>query len=212
MSVWGYIRVSTEKQTAENQKLAILEFANKNKMSIDHWIDVEVSSRKSAKARRIDELLASLNRGDTLIVAELSRLGRSVGQIAMIADELVKNEIKVIFLKENIRLNGKPDMQTKAMITMFSLFAEIERDLISERTKEDLARARAEGKQPGRPKGSLGKSKLDGKETEIKNYIEKGVTKANIAKIYSVSWPAIGNFIKTRKLYKPRKEDQGDGN
>ena len=86
------------------------------------------------------------------------------------------------------------------MITMFSLFAEIERDLISERTKEGLARARAEGKLLGRPKGTLGTSKLDGKEKEISDYLKKGVNKANIAKIYGVSWPTINNFIKTRKI------------
>lgn len=83
---------------------------------------------------------------------------------------------------------------------MFSLFAEIERDLISERTKEGLSRARAEGKLLGRPKGSLGRSKLDGKEKEIREYLKKGVNKANIAKIYSVSWPTLDNFIKTRNL------------
>jgi len=91
-------------------------------------------------------------------------------------------------------------MQTKVMITMFSLFAEIERDLISERTKEGLARARAQGKILERPKGSLGKSKLDGKEKDIKELLNKGVTKMNIARIHGVSWATIQNFIKTRKL------------
>ncbi len=200
MAVWGYIRVSTDKQTAENQKLAVLEYANRNALSVDNWIDAEVSSGKSARARRIDELLSRLKQGDILIVSELSRLGRSVGQIAMIVDELIKNKIRVVFLKENMRLNGKPDLQTKVAVTMFSLFAEIERDLISERTKEGLARARAEGKQPGRPRGSLGPSKLDGKETEIRGYLKKGVTKANIARIFDVSWPTMDNFIKTRNL------------
>ena len=97
-------------------------------------------------------------------------------------------------------LNGKRDMKAKVMITMFSLFAEIERDLISERTKEGLARARAQGKILGRPKGSLGKSRLDGKEDQIRDLILKKVTKANIAKIFGVSWPTIDNFIRTRKL------------
>ncbi len=108
--------------------------------------------------------------------------------------------VKVICLKEDIHLTGKASIQNKVMITMFSLFAEIERDLISERTKEGLARARAEGKLLGRPKGTLGKSKLDGKEQEIKNYMGKGVNKANIAKIFGVSCPTIHNFINTRKL------------
>ncbi len=200
MAVWGYIRVSTDHQTTENQKLAILEYANQEKISVDNWIDSNKSSRKSTKERRIDELLEKMTQGDTLIVAELSRLGRSVGQIAMFVDETMRRKIKIICLKENITLNGKKDIQTKVMITMFSLFAEIERDLISERTKEGLARARAEGKLLGRPKGILGKSKLDGKEKEISEYLKKGVNKANIAKIYGVSWPTITNFIKTRKI------------
>lgn len=200
MAAWGYVRVSTDQQRTETQKLAILEYANKQNEQIDNWVEVKASSRKSSTERRIDELLERLHNGDTLIVAELSRLGRSVGQIAMLIDELLQNKIRVICLKENINLNGTKDIQTKVMITMFSLFAEIERDLISERTKEGLARARAEGKLLGRPKGTLGKSKLDGKEKEIKGYLEKGVNKANIAKIYGVSWPTLDNFIKTRSL------------
>jgi hypothetical protein len=97
-------------------------------------------------------------------------------------------------------LVGRGLSRGKVMITMFSLFAEIERDLISERTKEGLARAKAQGKVLGRPKGSLGKSMLDGKEKEIKILLDKRVSKASIAKIYGVSWAAADNFIRTRKL------------
>ena len=200
MKTVGYIRVSTDHQNTENQKLAILEYANQRHLSINTWIDTKTSSRRSTKERRIDEMLSVLEEGDTLIVAELSRLGRSVGQIAILVDELLKKKIRVICLKENITLNGRADLQTKVMITMFSLFAEIERDLISERTKEGLARARTEGKLLGRPKGTIGKSKLDGKEKEIKEYLAKKVNRANIARIYGVTFPTIENFIKTRSL------------
>lgn len=199
-SIWGYVRVSTDHQSTENQKLAILEYANDKHLTINKWIDTKTSSRKSTKERRIDELLAQLQEGDTLIVAELSRLGRSVGQIAILVDELLKMKVRVICLKENITLNGRADIQTKVMITMFSLFAEIERDLISERTKEGLARARFEGKLLGRRKGTIGKSKLDGKEKEIKEYLSKKVNRANIARIYGVSFPTLENFITTRGL------------
>jgi len=198
--VIGYIRVSSDKQTTDNQEHAILKWCSTQKLQVADWYKVEMSSRKSTKQRRIDEMLEHLSKGDTLVVAELSRLARSVGQIAVIVDTLRKNGVKVICIKENITVNGKKDMQTKVMITMFSLFAEIERDLISERTKEGLARAKAQGKVLGRPKGKLGKSKLDGKEDEIKVLLDKCVTKANIAKIYDVSWPTIQNFIRTRKL------------
>jgi len=198
--VFGYIRVSTDKQTVENQELAILKYAASQKMRVDEWYKVEMSSRKTTKQRRIDELLQALGKDDTLMVAELSRLARSVGQIALIVEKLLENGVRVICIKEDMDLNGKRTMQTKVMITMFSLFAEIERDLISERTKEGLARARAQGKVLGRPKGSLGKSRLDGKEDQIKELIRKRVTKANIAKIFGVSWPTIDNFIRTRGL------------
>ena len=200
MATWGYIRVSTDQQSTENQKLAILEYANKKGSKIDHWVDTKTSSRRSTKERRIDELVSQLKEGDFLIVAELSRLGRSVGQIAILVDELLKKRVKVLCLKENITLNGRADMQTKVMVTMFSLFAEIERDLISERTKEGLSRARAEGKLLGRPKGTIGKSKLDGKEKEIKEYLSKGVNRANLARLYGVSFPTLENFVRTRGL------------
>lgn len=196
----GYIRVSTDKQNVTNQEHSILLYCRDRKMDVDDWYKVEMSSRKTTKQRRIDELLENLKRGDTLVVSELSRLARSVGQIAIIVDTLLDNEVRVICIKENMELNGTKDIQTKVMITMFSLFAEIERDLISERTKEGLKRARAQGKLIGRPKGRLGKSVLDGKEDQIKDLVAKGVTKANIAKILGVSWPTLQNFILTRKI------------
>ena len=199
MAVVGYIRVSTLKQHTQNQKMAILEYANKNSLKIDHWVQVKASTRRTSTERKIDELMENLSSGDTLIVAELSRLGRSVGQIAILVDQLIKKKIKVFFLKEDLNLSGKQNIQKKVVMTMFSLFAEIERDLISERTKEGLARAKADGKLLGRPKGP-GKSKLDGKEDDIRRYLEKKVSKASIAKIYEVSWPCIDNFIKSRGL------------
>lgn len=196
----GYIRVSSDKQTVENQKLAILEYSRTHKLAVDEWIEIEMSSRKTTKQRRIDELMERLQKGDTLIVSELSRLARSVGQIAIIVDTLIKNGVRTICLKEGIDLNGKRDMSSKVMITMFSLFSEIERDLISERTKEGLRRAKAQGKLLGRPKGIPGKSKLDGKEQEIQDLLSKGVTKANIARICGVGATTMRHFIRSRKL------------
>ncbi|WP_319524601.1 recombinase family protein [uncultured Desulfosarcina sp.] len=201
----GYIRVSSDKQTVENQKLAILEYSRTHKLAVDEWIEIEMSSRKTTKQRRIDELMERLQKGDTLIVSELSRLARSVGQIAIIVDTLIKNGVRTICLKENIDLNGKRDMSSKVMITMFSLFSEIERDLISERTKEGLRRAKAQGKLLGRPKGIPGKSKLDGKEQEIKDLLSKGVTKANIARICGVGATTMNHFIRSRQLAAKRK-------
>ena len=124
----AYIRVSTDNQDLKNQKLEILEYASRNDMKIDEWMEIKISSRKTMKERLIDQLLENLEEGDCLIVAELSRLGRSVGQIITIMDELVKKRVKTIIIKQNMVINGKNDIQTKTMITMFSLFAEIERD------------------------------------------------------------------------------------
>ena len=197
--VVGYARVSTQEQDLKNQRYEILSYASKNDLRITSWVEAKVSSRKTTKERQIDSLLDNLREGDTLSVAELSRLGRSVGQIAIIANTLVQSGIKLICIKEGMKLDGSPDIQTKVMLTMFSLFAEIERDLISERTKSGLAKARAEGRLLGRPKG-LGKSALDGKEEAIKELLRKGVSKSSIAKIYEVSWPCVSHFMKTRKL------------
>jgi DNA invertase Pin-like site-specific DNA recombinase len=120
--------------------------------------------------------------------------------VITIVDQLIKKKIKVICLKENIRLNGgRQDIQSKVMITMFSLFAEIERDLISERTKEGLARARAEGKQLGRPKGP-GKSKLDPYEEEIIALLKTGSTKTYLAKKYGVTPPTLYNWLNKRQI------------
>ena len=197
--VVGYARVSTMEQDLKNQRYEILNYASKNDLQITSWVEAKVSSRKTTKERLIDTLLANLKDGDTLIVAELSRLGRSVGQIAIIANTLIESGVKLICIKEGMKLDGSPDIQTKVMLTMFSLFAEIERDLISKRTKSGLAKARAEGRLLGRPKG-LGKSTLDGREEEIKELLRKGVSKASIAKIYEVSWPCVSHFVKSRRI------------
>ena len=200
MKTVGYLRVSKDSQDVKNQRLAILEFARREKMEVDDFVEITVSSRKSTKERKVDQLLEELDTGDTLIVSELSRMGRSVGEIITTVDTLVKKKIRFLAVKEGIRLNGSQDMQTKVMVTMFSLFAEIERDLISMRTKEGLAAARASGKKLGRPKGVLGKSKLDGREDEIKRLLTLGVSKASIAKITGVDRSTLYNFIRSREL------------
>ena len=145
-------------------------------------------------------MLGTLQPGDWLLVSELSRLGRSLGQVTQIVETLVRRKIRFIAIKEAIEFDGKQDLRTKVMIALFGLFAEVERDLISERTKEGLAAARAKGRLLGRPKGALGKSKLDGKEEEIRILLQKQVSKASIAKIVGVSRTAMHHFINSRKL------------
>ena len=199
MAILGYVRVSTADQNAHNQRLAILEYANKENLTVDQFIEVTKSSRKSTADRRLDEMMDGMKAGDTVVVAELSRLGRSVGQLVILIDAMVKAGIRLICIKEQIHINGKRNIQDKVLLTMFSLLAEIERDLISERTKEGLIRARSEGKLLGRPKGN-GKSKLDGREDEIKGYLAKKVNISNLARIFEVSWACMANFIARRGL------------
>jgi len=155
---------------------------------------------KNTLQRKIDQLLERLKAGDLLLISELSRMGRSVGEIITTVDTLVKEEVRFIAVKEGIRLNGKQDLQTKVMVTMFGLFAEIERDLISLRTKEALAVAKASGKKLGRPKGTRGKSKLDGREEEIQKLLALDVSKSSIAKITGVDRATLYHFIRSRGL------------
>ena len=183
-----------------SQRLAILEYARTHDIRIDDFIEATAPGQASEKRRRLDELTSVLHRGDRLVVSELSRLGRSLGQIVTILDAVAKAGVAFVALKENIRVEGKRDIQTKVMTTLFALFAEVERDLISERTREGLARARSSGRKLGRPKGSLGVSRLDGKEDEIRRFLELGVSKTAIAKLTGVSRTALYSFMSTRGL------------
>ena len=133
-----------------------------------------------------------------MVVSELSRLGRSLGQIVAILDALATAGVAFVGMKENIRIEGQRDIQTKVMITLFALFAEVERDLISERAREGLAKAKTSGRKLGRPKGSLGVSRLSGKEDDIQRFLELGVSKTAIAKLTGVSRTTLYRFLRTR--------------
>lgn len=194
----AYLRVSTDDQELKNQKFEILNYCDHHKMKVDSWINVEVSSRKSKKDRKLKEL-ENLKAGDILIVSELSRLGRSVLEVVGMVEDLLRREIEFISIKQNLRLTAH-DASSKIIVTIFSLVAELERDFISSRTKTALARKKAEGVKLGRPRGSQSKSKLDGHEAEIKNFLEKKVSKASIAKILDCSWGTLDHYVKTRQL------------
>ena len=200
MKTLAYLRVSTRSQDLANQKLAILDYAQQKQFAVDRFIELQVSSRKVRHRESIEKLLRELAEGDRLIVSELSRLGRSLGQVIQIVDTLVHRKVRFTAVKEGITFEGKQDLQTKVMIALFGLFAEVERDLISERTKEGLATAKAAGKMLGRPKGTRGKTKLDGKEQDIQALLSKKVSMASIAKIMDVSRTALYHCIKTRKI------------
>jgi DNA invertase Pin-like site-specific DNA recombinase len=200
MKTLAYLRVSRDSQDVTHQRLAVLEFARQAKRELDDFMEVRVSSRRSPQERQLDILLTRLEPGDTLIVSELSRMGRSVGEIITLVDTLVKQHIQIVAIKEGIRLEGRQDLQTKVMVTLFGLFAEIERELISLRTKEALAAARAAGKRLGRPSGRLGQSKLDGKEGDLRRLVGLRVSKASIAKITGVDRSTLDHFMRSRHL------------
>jgi DNA invertase Pin-like site-specific DNA recombinase len=196
----AYVRISTSGQDLHAQRFAILDYAQQHGLVIDTFVESRSSSRRTVGERGLRAVLDQLQSGDTLLVSELSRLGRSVGQIIQLLDQLLKKEVTLVAIKEHLELRETPDLQTKVMVTLFSLFAEIERDLIAERTKEGLAAARAKGKHIGRPKGALGTSKLTGREAAIQDLLSKTVSKASIAKIMGVSRSTLPHFICSRHL------------
>lgn len=201
MKTVAYIRVSGTKQDIESQKLAVMKFAEKERFFIDSYIESVVSTKNRKQQKEFETVLSSLSSGDTLMISELSRMGRTLGVIIKQTNEIIRKKINFIAIKENIRISeGKQDLQTKMMISMFGLFAEIERDLNSARTKEGIERARKKGVRIGRPKGSQGKSKLDGKEQEIAEYLDKKISKAGISRLLNVSETTLKHFIKTRQL------------
>ena len=200
MKTVAYLRVSTPQQDVSSQRLAILEYAQKHDLHIDDFIEATASGQASEKRRRLDELTSALQPGDRLVVSELSRLGRSLGQVVAVLDALAKAGVAFVALKENIRVEGKRDIQTKVTTTLFALFAEVERDLISERTREGLAKARASGRKLGRPKGSLGRLTARRQGGEIRHFLELGVSKTAIAKITGVSRTTLYSFMTTRRL------------
>ena len=196
----AYLRVSTAHQDVRSQRLAILEYAREQGFQIDRFIEAKASGRASKKHRRLDDLTSELTAGDRLVVSELSRLGRSLGEIIELLDTISKASVQFVAIKENIRFEGRQDLQTKVMTTLFALFADVERELISERTREGLAKAKATGKKLGRPKGALGTSRLDGREDEIRKLLDLGVSKSAVAKITGVSRPTLYNFLNTRRV------------
>lgn len=167
----GYIRVSTDKQTNENQKSEIRTYCNdKLKITVDDWINpVAISSRKDLKDRKIDELLSKASKNDKVIVSELSRLGRSTQEVLQIIEKLMKLEVEVHIIKSGqiINPNNKNDFTSKAMVTLLGLFAELERDLISLRTKEALKSKKEQGVRLGKPEGTIQKSKYDEHKNRI---------------------------------------------
>ena len=193
--IYGYIRVSTDRQTVENQRFEINQFCVQNVMVVNKWIEETISGVKNVQERKLGKLLKRMRKNDVLICSELSRLGRNLLMIMGILNECMNRDVQVWTIKDNYRLGS--DISSKVLAFAFGLSAEIERNLISQRTKEALARKRAEGVVLGRPKGSKSKvRKLTGKEAEIKALMDKKVSKSAIARILGVHRLTVLAFVK----------------
>lgn len=197
--VYGYIRVSSDKQTVENQRFEIIKFADNNSLVIDGWIEETISGTTQYDKRQLGKLLEKVKKDDMIICSELSRLGRNLFMIMEILNHCMQRECRVWTIKDNYRLGD--DIQSKVLAFAFGLSAEIERNLISQRTKEALARKKAEGVILGRPKGrKSSKVKLSGKEEVITELLIQGVPKITIAKIFKVNRNTLSKFINDKEL------------
>ena len=196
--IYGYIRVSSDKQTVENQRFEINKFCKREKLVIDGWIEETISGTKAYNKRELGKLLTKVQKDDLIICAELSRLGRNLFMIMEILNICMTKECRVWTIKDNYRLGD--DIQSKVLAFAFGLSAEIERNLISQRTKEALARKKAEGVILGRPKGkktAQEKYKLFGKEVLIQELLNINVSKRKIAKICKVDRNTLDRYLKT---------------
>ena len=195
--IYGYIRVSTDKQTVENQRYEINQFCDRQEMVIEKWIEETISGANNVEARKLGKLLKRMKKGDILICSELSRLGRNLLMIMGILNECMNKDIQVWTIKDNYRLGS--DINSKVLAFAFGLSAEIERNLISQRTKEALARKRAEGVVLGRPKGrKSAKTKLTGQEQKIKELLSKKVSYSAIGRILGVHRLTVSTFVKEK--------------
>ena len=196
---YGYIRVSTDKQTLDNQRFEIEQFCVKNNIIIDEWIEETISGSKTLDKRLLGSLLEEVKTGDLIICSELSRLGRNLFMIMSILNQLMTNEVRIWTIKDNYRLGD--NIQSKVLAFAFSLSAEIERELLSQRTKEALARRRSEGIVLGRPSGKKSSCvKLSGREQDIKMLLDRNFSKSAISRIYGVDRMTVHSFLKKRMM------------
>jgi len=194
---YGYIRVSTDRQNVDNQRFEIERFCEKNNLRIERWIEETTSGIKSPEKRLLGPLLAEVKKDDLIICSELSRLGRSLFMIMSILNHLMTNGVRIWTIKDNYRLGD--NIQSKVLAFAFGLSAEIERELISQRTKEALARKRAEGQVLGRPHGrKSSRVKLSGREEEIQKLLDDRFSKSAIGRMLGVNRMTVDAFLRER--------------
>lgn len=196
MTVYGYLRVSTDKQDCDNQKIGVEALAEKLGLPIESWIiDDGVSGTKEPQKRKLGKLLRKIKTGDVIICSELSRLGRKLFMVISILEHCMKIGAKVLTAKEGYELGD--NVQSKVLAFAFGLVAELEREMISKRTKEALQRRKADGKRLGRPFGSRNKKHiLDGKEDRISELLKQGLSVVQAAQQLKVSSVTLYAYLK----------------
>ena len=192
---YAYIRVSTDKQTVENQRFEINKFLKTTGLKIDFWIEETISGTVSPKKRNLGKLLEMAQQGDIIVCSELSRLGRNMFMIMSILNILMERGVIIYTVKEHYKLGE--DLTSKVLAFEFSISAEIERTLISQRTTEALRRKKADGIKLGRPKGRKNSHyKLSGCDKKIKMMLNEGYPKTLISKQLNVSTSTLYSYIK----------------
>jgi len=197
--IFGYLRVSTEKQDVEKQRLEVFDYARDKDYKVDEFIEVKVSATKTIHERRIDELIDLIGDGDILILVELSRIGRSLIDVLSIIQRIHDKGGCIEFIRQPFLNTTMDNPFQKVLLSMFAVFAEVERDFIVMRTKAGLDKARL-SKKLGRPVGSLGKSKLDEKLLEVNTLVNAHVPVAAIARIMKVSESTLRRWAKRRGI------------
>ncbi len=193
--IYAYVRVSSEKQTLTNQTFAIQEYENEHNIKVDKWIEETISSRQPLTRRILGQILQTIQSGDTIIITELSRLARNLYELAAILQQAIDKDVSVISIKENYHFQN--DIQSKIMAAMLGVAYEIEREMISSRTKMSLEKLKKQNVKLGRPIGSKSKKlKLSRNTERIEKWLAQGVSQAKIAKMLQVDPTTMCRFLK----------------
>ncbi len=197
--IYAYVRVSSEKQTWENQSFAIEEYEKLNNITVDKWIEETISSRKPLSKRVLEQLLETLQTGDSIIITEISRLARNLYELAAILQHAIDKGVDVISIKENYHF--KNDIQSKVMAYTFGIASEIEREMISTRPKMCMVKLKQQNIKLGRPLGAKNKKLKLTKNTEkILKYLSQSVSQTQIAKRLDVDATTMCRFLKRNKI------------
>jgi len=214
--IYGYLRVSSDKQDVASQKIGVEQKAKELNTEIDEWISDEgVSGATEYTKRNLGELINVVKEGDIIICSEISRIARSIFMLFRIIETLMNKNVIIYTVKDGINTLKKDDIMSKMAIFFFGIAAEIERDMIIKRTKEGLERRRRDGVIFGRPVGSKSAKKLDGKEEEIAAYVSAGLTNTQLARIYKVNRETMGRFCSDKGMKResgkiPEKLERGE--